>query len=333
MKRFAKPTKILQIVSTVFAVALLVWLLERVGWTTIAATIGRVGFVGVAALGLLGLAETVLDSAALVAVAGPRLRLRFAAVVNSAGALLNLVLPWESGEVLKTALLHTQFGSHGAVSSMIIWNTIYKLSRPAVSALTAVLAWMLCRQTSGATIALVCSVNVLAFLPYLVLRVLVQHGAAETLVKIMRLVPGVRRHPDHWLELARNVDREVRQFWQTRRGDYLKAFAYQAVARSTAWFSIYVGFRLIGLPYGFAEATLVYATMNVAEYVIAILPARVGVAEGTAYFAFQVLGLDPALGLVLYVVLRVRTVCVNGLLAPWAFVGWERGTPAAARNG
>ena len=216
---------------------------------------------------------------------------------------------------------------------MIIWNYIYKLSRPAVSALTALLAWMLCRQTSDATIALVCSVNALAFLPYLVLRVLVRYGAAETLVKILRLIPGVRRHPEHWLELARNIDREVRQFWQRRRGDYLKAFAYQAIARSTAWFGIYVGFRLVGLPYGFAEATLVYATMNVAEYVIAILPARVGVAEGTAYFAFKLLGLDPALGFILYVVLRIRAVCVNGLLAPWAFVGWERRMPAEARDG
>ena len=63
--------------------------------------------------------------------------------------------------------------------------------------------------------------------------------------------------------------------------------------------------------------------MNVAEYVIAILPARVGVSEGTAFFAFKFLGLDPTLGLILYVVLRVRTVFVNGVLTPFAFLDWK----------
>jgi hypothetical protein len=84
------------------------------------------------------------------------------------------------------------------------------------------------------------------------------------------------------------------------------------------------------MPYGFAEATLVYATMNVAEYVIAILPARVGVAEGTAFFAFKFLGLDPASGLILYVVLRVRTIFVNGVLTPFAFLNWKKNQTLAA---
>jgi hypothetical protein len=330
VKRFAKLTKVLQIVSMVCAVALLLWLLDRIGWATIASAIRRVGFVGAAVLCALALTETVLDSAALRIVVGTRLGLRFFAPVNGAGALLNLVLPWESGEVLKTALLRTQFGSQQAVSGTIVWNYMYKLSRPTVSALAALLAFLLSRQTSGATIAIVCAANALAFLPYLVLRVVVRYGAAQGVMRILRLIPGVRRHPGHWLELARNIDREVRQFWQMRRADYLKAFVFQVFARSTAWFSVYAGFRLVGLPYGFAEATLVYATMNVAEYVIAILPARVGVAEGTAFFAFQLLGLEPALGLILYVVLRVRTVFTNGMLAPWAFIGWKKGAQTAA---
>jgi uncharacterized membrane protein YbhN (UPF0104 family) len=96
----------------------------------------------------------------------------------------------------------------------------------------------------------------------------------------------------------------------------------QAFARSTGWLSIYAAFRLVGLPYGFPEATLMYATMNVAEYVIAVLPARIGVSEGTAFFAFKFLGLNPSLGVVVYVILRVRTILANGLLAPFVFLDW-----------
>jgi hypothetical protein len=335
VKRFALFKKVVQIVSVVVALVVLLWMLHRIGWATIASSVRKVGLAGAALLCALALAETILDGAALCAIVGPRLKLAFAVVVNSAGSTLNLILPWESGEVLKTALLHTQFGSRDAVSGTLIWNYIFKLSRPAVSALTAVLAWVLCRQTSASTLAIISVANVLAFLPYLLLRVLVQHGAAEGLMKILRLIPGVRRHPSHWLELARNIDKEVRQFWQTRRSDYIKVFIYQAIARSTGWLNIYAGFKLLGMPYGFAEATLVYATMNVAEYVIAILPARVGVAEGTAFFVFKFLGLEPTLAVILYVVLRMRTIFVNGVLSPFAFLNWKSGagTPPPSRDG
>jgi hypothetical protein len=316
--------KIIQLVSVTAALAALFWLLSRIGWGTIGNALGRVGLPGALVLCSLTLAETIFDGAALCAVVGTRLRLAFTVLVNSAGSTLNLILPWESGEVLKTGLLRSHLGSGSAISGTIIWNYIFKFSRPAVSAMTALLALVLCRNTSASTLAIIGVANVLAFLPYVLLRVLIHYGAAEGLFKILKLIPGLRRHPAHWVELARKIDQEVRQFWRERPADYIKAFVYQAFARTTGWLSIYAGFRFIGLPYGFAEATLVYATMNVAEYVIAILPARVGVAEGTAFFAFKFLGLDPASGVILYVVLRIRTIFVNGLLTPFAFLDWRK---------
>jgi Lysylphosphatidylglycerol synthase TM region len=325
--------KVIQLVSVVTAIVALLWLLGRIGWGTIATALGSVGIPGALVLCALSLSETILDGAALCTIVGSRLRLAYAVVVNSAGSTLNLLLPWESGEILKTGLMRGYFGSQPAISGTIIWNYIFKLSRPAVSAMTAVLAWILCRDASASTITIVCIANACAFLPYAVLRLIIQYGAAEGLFKILKLIPGVRRHPSHWVELARNIDKEVRQFWKERPTAYLKVFLYQSIARMTGWWGIYAGFKFLGLPYGFAQATLVYATMNVAEYVIAILPARVGVSEGTAFFAFKFLGLDPKLGLILYVVLRVRTVFVNGILTPFAFLNWNgMGTPSAKRD-
>jgi len=316
--------KVIQLVSVTAALVALFWLLNRIGWGTIGNALGRVGLPGALVLCSLSLAETILDGAALCTVVGTRLRLAFAVMVNSAGSTLNLILPWESGEVLKTGILRSYFGSGSAISGTIIWNYIFKLSRPAVSAMTALLALFLCRNTSASTMAIIGIANVMAFLPYVVLRVVIHYGAAEGLFKILKLIPGLRRHPAHWVEMARNIDQQVRQFWKERPAAYIKVFVFQTIARMTGWWGIYAGFRFIGLPYGFAEATLVYATMNVAEYVIAILPARVGVAEGTAFFAFKFLGLDPASGLILYVVLRVRTIFVNGVLTPFAFLDWKK---------
>ena len=95
----------------------------------------------------------------------------------------------------------------------------------------------------------------------------------------------------------------------------------QLVARTIGWLNVYVGCRALGLPYGIETAALLYATLNVAEYIIALMPARVGVSEGTAFFVFKYYGLNAPMGLVLSTFLRVRNIALSFLIAPWAFVG------------
>jgi len=139
--RKATWTRAIQLVSVAHAIGVLLWLLNRIGWRTIAHAVGTVGVSGVLLLGLVALSESVLDGAALWTIVGNNLRLGFAVVVNGAGSILNLILPWESGEVLKGGLLRNYFGTQAAVSGTVIWNYIFKISRPVVSATAALLAW------------------------------------------------------------------------------------------------------------------------------------------------------------------------------------------------
>jgi len=313
--------KILQLVCVAASFGALIWLLSRIGWPTISTALGHLGPVSAGVLVALGVAEGLFDSLALRVVTGPALRVGHAMAINSAGSMLNLILPWESGEVLKGGLLHGEFGASRAASSTIIWNYIFKISRPALSLSAAILATILCRrQISGATLGWVMTANILAFTPYLVLRFAIRLGGTEKAVSLLRRLPYLRRSPAHWVEVARAVDREVRGFWRQRTWAFVQVFGLQLVARSTGWLNIYFGFRAIGAPYGFAQATLLYATMNVAEYLISLLPARIGVNEGTAFFVFRFYNLDANLGLVLYSFLRVRNILVHGLIAPFAFV-------------
>ena len=84
--------------------------------------------------------------------------------------------------------------------------------------------------------------------------------------------------------------------------------------------------RALGAHYSFGQVALAYATLNVAEFVTAVLPARVGVSEGSSFFLFQFIGLDPVLGVIMAVILRVRTIVANGVITPFAFL---HGTPVA----
>ena len=315
--------KIIRVLCATASIAVLVWLLHRMGWQAVGAAVARVGWGGAAVLLALAFVESSLDGAALWTVMGTRLHLGVAIAVNAAGTMLNLVLPWESGEILKGGLLHDQFGAGEAISGTVLWNYVFKLSRPAVSLSSAVVALLLCRDVDSLLIALLIAANVLAFSPYVVLRVLIRYGAAQGLLRVLRLIPIVRRHPARWLALARNIDAQVKTFGRDHRAAYVRAFLLQATARLIGWSAIYLIFRTMGLGYTFGQASLVCATMNVADYVIAILPARVGVSEGTAFFVFKLFGLDPAMGLIIYTVLRARSMLASGVLAPFAFVKWN----------
>jgi Lysylphosphatidylglycerol synthase TM region len=314
---------LVQLVCVTASVAGLAWLLGRIGWATVGSAFLRVGWPALVILMLLGWTETGTDGAALWAVMGQRLRLGFAVTVNAAGSMLNLILPWESGEVLKGTLLYGQFGTQPAVSGTIIWNYVFKISRPTLSMAAAVCACVLCRETDGFHLAVILAANLLAFVPYLGLRLLVRYGAAAGFVRVLAFIPVLRRHPGHWVEVARQIDREVKLFWQERPVAYLKVFFLQIVARMTGWVSYAVALRALGAHYSFGQVALAYATLNVAEYVVAVLPARVGVSEGSFFFLFKFLGLDPVLGVMMGVILRVRSIVTNGVLTPFAFLAWK----------
>lgn len=313
--------RILQLACVTASVATLIWLLQRIGWSTIGTALSQVGWLSATVLFLLALAEGVFDGIALRVVTGPSLSTWFTIAVNSAGSLLNLVLPWESGEILKGGLMRQTLGTSEAVSSTVIWNYVFKISRPAFGLAAALLAVVLCPKTPAGTLSLVVAGNVIAFAPYLLLRFVIRFGAAEKLVKLARHLPYVRRSPEHWVDVARTIDRQVLAFWHDRPWAYVQCFLLQVLARSTGVLNLYVGFWAMGMPYGLAEATLLHATMNIAEYIISLLPARVGVGESTAFVVFRLYGFDSGMGLVLYTFLRVRNILVHGFITPFAFIG------------
>ena len=321
-----KRKTLVQLVCVSTSLAALLWLLDRIGWGTIGHALGKVGWKGLTVLMVLGWIESFTDGTALWVVMGQRLRYGFGIAVNAAGSMLNLILPWESGEVLKGTLLRGQFGTPSAVSGTILWNYIFKISRPAVSLTATLFAWAFSLGIDGFHMGIILTANLLSFLPYLVLRVLIRYGAAAGLVRVLGILPVLRRHSGHWIESARTIDHEVKQFWHDRPTDYLKVFGLQLVARATGWASIYVALNALGMECSFGQASLLYATVNVVDYIVAVLPARVGVSEGTSYFIFKFLGLNPATGVIMYVVLRIRTILANGLLTPAAFFNWKAPT-------
>jgi hypothetical protein len=87
----------------------------------------------------------------------------------------------------------------------------------------------------------------------------------------------------------------------------------QGAARLAGWAAFLAACGLAGVGSDFGRASLAFAALAVAGYLVRLIPARVGVQEGMAYLVFPLFGLDAGLGLVVMLLLRLKALASNGL--------------------
>ena len=305
----------LQVFFGLIALVAVIFLLNRIGWAVIGNTLLRVGPWGVLILAALGFMENLFDSAALRAAMPERIGLFRILAYNGAGAIINSVIYGEAGEVVKGALLRRHTSTRDAISSTVVWNYIFKFSRPSAALTVALIGLLLGADLDPMISATVITAAIIAFLPYFILFVLIRRGMAELLVNTLSFVKIIRKDPEKLIEEAGRLDRQIQDFRKERPWDYLRVFGYQFLARITAWFALFAAVRLIGLDYSLGLSAMIYAGFSVASYIAMLIPARLGVSEGVGYVIFSLYGLDAGMGLVVYIVLRIKALVTNGIPA------------------
>jgi hypothetical protein len=301
------------------ALGALGWLLGKIGWAHVGQAVLRVGFGGAAILAALGLGETALDSLGLAVAIGHPHAWRVL-LINSLGALLNQILPFDLGEVAKGGLLHRNFPGRATIAGTIVWNYVFKISRPLVTLLAAAIGLCGSSLVRPAVGRAILAGALLSFVPYILLRLLMRRGAAVLTARVLGALRILGDRRERFLEAAREVDETALGFWHRRRSAFLAILVLQIGARIASWLSLFATLRLIDFPVTFSEGALIYAAMNTAELVITIIPARLGVAEGAAFGIFALCGLPAESGVIMYVILRLKSLATTGALAPFALL-------------
>jgi uncharacterized membrane protein YbhN (UPF0104 family) len=163
-----------------------------------------------------------------------------------------------------------------------------------------------------------------SFVPYLGLRLLLRQRPAERLMRLLSRVPRLRQRAQGGVQAAARLDGEVHSFYEHHPAAYLQVLGLTFVGRFFGLVALYLFARRLGLPTDLGSVAFLYASQTVVDYVAMLLPARVGMAEGSAYLLYQALGLDPALALVMLITLRARILLVQGPLAIWAYLAGSR---------
>lgn len=297
----------------VLAVAGFFWLLNSVGWSQIGQALASVGLGGALIIIALSLCENLGDAASLRASFRGRIPLLEVLASNGAGALANDLLPMEAGEALKAMLVGSRVGTADGIAGTVVWNYVFKFVRPATALVTGLVACLVGTQANTAAAWTVVGASVLAFIPFAVFMLLVRHGAARLAVRAANLVGLGRGASEKWLGAATELDARIRQFRSETPGQFRRVVVYQVLAR-TASFAMHVAIvRLVGLDFDLATCTLIYAGFSMAHYFVTLMPAKLGVGEGAGYLVFTAFGFDGGMGVIVYVVLRIRSLITNGI--------------------
>lgn len=296
----------------VLGAALVLVLLHVTGWSRVGEAFARVGWQGALILVVLGLGESFFDSVALQAAVRTRIRLTRILFCNGAGALLNMLVG-EVGEVFKGAILRKNTDTRDAVTATVVWNYVFQVTRPAVAVVAALVGLLLGTADMAGVAVMILLAAVLSLGPYVLFWLAIRKGMAEAIARLVLFVRRDREHADAFRAKARELDRSIREFRRERRAAYNWVHVHQVVARLFSWATLYAACMLVGLDSPFATVSLVYAGFSVASYVILVFPTRLGVTEGAGSLVFSLVGLDAGIGLIVYVLLRLKAVAANSL--------------------
>jgi uncharacterized protein (TIRG00374 family) len=150
-----------------------------------------------------------------------------------------------------------------------------------------------------------------------------RHGVLERALAVVRRLPlpaRVARTLEARREATVAVDRHITGFYHDDPRRFVLAFAFDYLARCIGFVEYWIACLSVGAHIGYERAFMIGALAAMGGNLLFFIPFEIGWKEGVMYGLFGALGLDPATGVYVSVLTRVREVVWIGIgiLLTWA---------------
>ena len=302
------------------AFGLLGYLLNKLGWDNIAEYASKLNLKSILLILILGYFENFFDSLALRECLHKRLHPLKALFINQAGASVNMFVPFEGGEVLKISLLKKACGGQHSIAGIVQWNYISKLTKSlGIFGASTAAFFMATNDVQKHISTVLLALAAASFSIYLGFRIIIKLRMAEKIIRALARLNILKKSADALVSKAKDVDSMVNTFYRDNKRAHTMVLIYQMLARIvnliTLWYLLH-----IFAGYGLFEALLVYSGINLATFITLIFPNRIGVDEGAGYILFGFLGLEPALGILIQFIIRLKNTAITGVALPIALI-------------
>lgn len=257
-------------------------------------------------------------------------------VVGVAGHSLNDVTPFAQvgGEPFRIGALSPWLGAHRAAGSVVTYYMLHATSNMFVWLTGVVLVLALYHPPAPLVVPLVIvGLLIVALIVFIFTRH--QQGIVAPLVRLVSKLPFAGRLTKRIEARSENLeelDRTITSFYRSSPARFWLALALDTIGRFVSMFEYWLVAHAISVNMSVLQSVVIGSFGALAINVIFFMPLQAGSKEGGLYFAFQLAGLDPTLGIFAALVQRVRewTWIGVGLLLIWLAGGRaDRGSPGA----
>jgi len=324
----------LQLLLFVGGSAIFAYLVTRIGVARLLADAVRTGWLFVPIVLLYGVVCACNAGAWWLSMADEASRPPFwrAYAITVAGFSLNFITPMVNvgGEPFKIAAVAPWLGLRRAAGSVVLYQMLHTLGM-LLSFLTAVVLGALLLPPHPAILAFLA----LAFVVLAALVVLLvtghRRGGLEGLLDLLHRLPlldRVARRLEPKRATLAQMDEQITALYHRHPRRFVQAVALEYLSRSIFMIEYLLIALGVGLTIDYAQAYVIGGLTSLVQNVIFVVPFEVGTKEGSLYLVFQLLGLDPALGVYTAIVSRLRDLAwIGGGLA----LVWFSGRGAQAR--
>lgn len=309
----------MKILFFILSIMLLYFLLRTIGFIKVRDSFISVGISGAVILVLMGFVENILDSASLKYSSLKSVPLYKIHAINSLGGIMNSVFPWETGEVVKGLMIKKDASLNDSVFGVVLYNYIFKISKPVAILFIIIVSLMFQVEADTAYILLIFLACFVSFIPYIFITLLIRYSAVTKFAKIIEKL--LNKDLSKWKEKIEKFEEAIKKFRKDKNKSFFFVFTLQFFARMTSTVTFLIAAYLLGdIKTIFPLLMLANAAIYLANYVVLMLPAKLGVTESTSFLIFSMLGLDGGLGVMIVLVLRIKalfTQSISCLLLPF----------------
>jgi uncharacterized protein (TIRG00374 family) len=310
---------VFNIVVLAVGVVVLAWMLDKLGWDNVKRVLAGVGawFALIVALDVAALA---CEAAAIREFMRPESRMiaywRVLAA-QASGRAINILTPGGAlGEATKVTMLVAHVPRGRVVSSIVLLNLASFYLSVAILIVGVPLTALLVDLPHQLKVVVWTGLAVLVPL-VIALAVLIQRGALGTVLagaKRARIISAERA--ERWSARLADVDRRIRELQTNRTAGTRSGLLLVCAARLCAWSATTVVLYNVGVNVSFTVLCGVFSVGVLIGWISAFVPFGLGVADGSNYALFNVLGAAGAHGVFVTLLGRARslTLALLGLL-------------------
>ncbi len=251
------------------------------------------------------------------------------------GHVINYLTPASTlGEVSRFSILKGKVEDHELVASLISYNFFTFVTTQVFTLLGPIFAILFLALPSRILWGLL-GLALLLLIPTVILFVILRMGAISRLSLVVGRLPFLKKYKQTLSDKSARIDQAIRDFMERPR-EFRHAILWMVIARLLDIVEVWMLLMVLmhegkGPFFVLVLAFVSQTTTQLLNWILSVVPGRVGITEGGMTLLFKLLKLDPVAGFSMEVIRRLRmilTVAVGLVLGLFLLKAPKKAPPA-----